>query len=114
MSYQQHPGASDQPGRRQAPPYPALLGTNGAPGGRAPAAGVYGMPQYTQVGYFLVCEAKGAYQAYLVAPSVEVRALPYAPYVRARVRPISSLKPSTRFCAPLILSFACSHLHVPA
>ncbi|CAN0233129.1 unnamed protein product [Ascophyllum nodosum] len=47
MSYQQHPGASDQTGRRQAPPYP-LLGTNGAAGGRAPAAGVYGMPQYTQ------------------------------------------------------------------
>ena len=46
MSYQ-HQGAPDG-GRRQAPPYP-LLGTNGAAAGRAPAAGVYGMPQYGQV-----------------------------------------------------------------
>ncbi|CAN0159522.1 unnamed protein product [Ectocarpus sp. 6 AP-2014] len=47
MSYQQqHQGAPDGSRRQQqAPPFP-LLGTNGAAAaGRAPAAGVYGMPQ---------------------------------------------------------------------
>lgn len=46
MSYHQQGGPEG--GRRQGPPYP-LMGANGGAGGRAPAAGVYGMPQYGQV-----------------------------------------------------------------
>lgn len=46
MSYHQQGGPEG--GRRQGPPYP-IMGANGGAGGRAPAAGVYGIPQYGQV-----------------------------------------------------------------
>lgn len=85
MSYHQNQGAPETGRRQQGPPYP-LLSTNGAAAGRAPAAGVYGMPQYGQVirlpshSHTVYVRDGGSKYAIVCAlgvfPRVEVRAAP--------------------------------------
>ena len=125
MSYQQHPGASDQTGRRQAPPYP-LLGTNGAAGGRAPAAGVYGMPQYTQVTNLPFACARGKEPSKGTTVASSLKCVPNLTYdstdrllsvlvcsSRCDAKLLLSRKRRRRYSSPLTLLLACSHLHAP-